>query len=150
MSLTTTLLNPETVPLPVPKRNSGNSTRRTAAGSSSDSEKNSLAELQAQVAAIHRSQAVIEFDLEGKVLWANDNLLMTLGYSLQDIQGRHHSMFVDPAYANTSDYRDFWRELASGQFKAAEYKRIGRGGKEVWIQATYNPLLNQMDDRSRS
>ena len=140
MSLTTTLLNPETAPPPVSKR--GNTTRRSVASSNATAENSNAAELQAQVAAIRLSQAVIEFDLEGKILWANENFLHTLGYTLQEIQGRHHSMFVDAAYASTSDYRDFWRDLASGQFRAAEFKRIGRGGKEVWIQASYNPLFN--------
>jgi methyl-accepting chemotaxis protein len=95
-----------------------------------------------QIAAIGKSQAVIHFDLDGKVQWANDNFLQTLGYRLDEIVGRHHSMFVDPAYAASDAYRQFWRNLGDGKFDAGEYKRIGRGGKEVWIQASYNPILD--------
>jgi len=99
-------------------------------------------DLQGLVNAITRSQAVIEFSLDGKVLHANDNFLNALGYNLSEIQGQHHSMFVDPAYRTTSAYRQFWDKLARGEFDAGQYKRIGKGGREVWIQASYNPVLN--------
>lgn len=95
-----------------------------------------------QVAAIRKSQAVIEFDLNGKVLDANDVFCDALGYTLDEIKGQHHSMFVDPAFRQTVDYRTFWEKLGRGEFDAGQYKRIGRGGKEVWIQASYNPILD--------
>jgi len=91
--------------------------------------------------ALGRSQAVIEFDLDGTIRTANDNFLKALGYALGEIQGKHHSMFVDPSERDSAAYRDFWAALKRGEYQAAEYKRIGKGGKEVWIQATYNPVL---------
>ncbi|CCD92493.1 putative methyl-accepting chemotaxis receptor/sensory transducer with PAS domain [Bradyrhizobium sp. ORS 375] len=97
----------------------------------------------AQVAAISRSQAVIEFNMDGTIITANDNFLNALGYSLPEIQGKHHSMFVSPEERDGQGYREFWAALNSGQYRAAEYKRIGKGGKEVWIQASYNPVLDQ-------
>ncbi len=102
-----------------------------------------LAELESTIAAIGKSQAVIEFRMDGTILDANDNFLSALGYSLGEIQGRHHSMFVDEAYARSSEYKDFWARLNRGEYQAAEYKRIGKGGKEVWIQASYNPILDR-------
>ena len=92
--------------------------------------------------ALGRSQAVIEFDMDGTIRTANDNFLKTLGYTLGEIQGKHHSMFVDPSERDSAAYRDFWAALKRGEYQAAEYKRIGKGGKEVWIQATYNPVLD--------
>ena len=92
--------------------------------------------------ALGRSQAVIEFDMDGTIRTANDNFLKALGYSLGEIQGKHHSMFVDPSERDSASYRDFWAALKRGEYQAAEYKRIGKGGKEVWIQATYNPVLD--------
>ncbi|MGJ4886101.1 MULTISPECIES: PAS domain-containing methyl-accepting chemotaxis protein [unclassified Bradyrhizobium] len=97
----------------------------------------------AQVAAIGRSQAVIEFNLDGTIVTANDNFLNALGYSLPEIQGKHHSMFVSPEERNSAAYREFWAALNRGEYQAAEYKRIGKGGKEVWIQASYNPVFDQ-------
>ncbi|MGZ3375992.1 MAG: methyl-accepting chemotaxis protein [Phenylobacterium sp.] len=95
-----------------------------------------------QLAAINKSQAVIEFDLEGKVLTANPNFLAALGYSLDEIRGQHHSMFVDPAYRQSAEYQMFWAKLGRGEYDAGQYKRIGKGGKEIWIQASYNPILD--------
>jgi methyl-accepting chemotaxis protein len=92
--------------------------------------------------ALQRSQAVIEFDVGGRVLTANDNFLKALGYTLAEVQGQHHSMFVEPAHARSDEYRRFWDALARGEFQAAEYKRIGKGGREVWVQATYNPVCD--------
>jgi methyl-accepting chemotaxis protein len=102
-----------------------------------------VTEAAAKLAAIDRSQAVIEFELDGKIVTANQNFLDVLGYRLDEIQGKHHSMFVDPKEAGSPDYRKFWDELRAGKFQVAEYKRIGKGGKEVWIQASYNPLLDR-------
>ncbi|MGP4693623.1 methyl-accepting chemotaxis protein [Agrobacterium cavarae] len=94
--------------------------------------------------AISRSQAVIEFTPAGDIITANENFCSTLGYGLNDIQGRHHRMFCEQAYATSEAYRDFWRRLASGEFISDEFVRFGKDGKEVWIQAAYNPIL---DDR---
>jgi methyl-accepting chemotaxis protein len=102
----------------------------------------SQSELQAKVTAMMRSQAVIEFDLDGAILWANDNFLRAMGYDLAEIVGKHHSMFCDPAYVQGPDYRQFWQDLRQGQFRAEVYRRIAKGGREVWIQASYNPVLD--------
>jgi methyl-accepting chemotaxis protein len=91
--------------------------------------------------AIGKSLAIIEFDPTGKILWANENFCNALGYSLDEIKGRHHSMFCDPAYVQTPDYKNFWAKLGRGEFDASEYKRIGKGGREIWIQASYNPVV---------
>jgi methyl-accepting chemotaxis protein len=100
------------------------------------------AEARAKLTALDRVQAVIEFGLDGKVITANDNFLRALGYSLGEIQGQHHSMFVDPVYRDSADYRTFWDKLGRGEYDAGEYKRIGKGGREVWIQASYNPIMD--------
>lgn len=100
-------------------------------------------ELEAQVAALHRVQAVIEFALDGTILQANDNFLQAVGYRLDEIQGRHHSLFVDPGHARSTGYRDFWERLGRGEFDAGQYRRFGKGGREIWIQASYNPVLDQ-------
>ena len=92
--------------------------------------------------AIERSQAVIEFELDGTIITANDNFLNTVGYSLQEIAGKHHSMFVDDVTRLSSEYREFWAKLNRGEYQVAEYKRVGKGSKEIWIQASYNPILN--------
>lgn len=95
-----------------------------------------------QVAAINKSQAVIEFELDGTIITANENFLKTLGYRLDEIQGKHHSLFVEPSYRDSAEYKQFWRDLGDGKLQAAEYKRIGKGGKEVWIEASYNPIFD--------
>ncbi|EMT5435073.1 MULTISPECIES: methyl-accepting chemotaxis protein [Stenotrophomonas] len=101
------------------------------------------AELEAQVAALHRVQAVIEFALDGTILQANDNFLHAVGYRLEDIQGKHHSMFVDPEQARSAEYRDFWARLGRGEYDAGQYRRFGKGQREIWIQASYNPVLDR-------
>jgi len=93
--------------------------------------------------AIDRSQAVIEFNMDGTIVTANENFLKALGYSLDEIRGKHHSMFVDPPERESTAYRSFWADLNAGKFQAAEYKRIAKGGRSVWIQASYNPLLDK-------
>lgn len=98
-------------------------------------------ESMAKVAAIGRAQAVIEFEMDGTIITANDNFLKALGYTLSEIQGQKHSMFVEPAMRDSAAYREFWAALNRGEFQAAEYKRIGKDGREVWILATYNPIL---------
>ncbi len=105
-------------------------------------QKLSTADLAGQISAIGKSQAVIEFNMDGSIISANGNFLHALGYSLDEIQGRHHSMFVDPAERSSAEYREFWAKLNRGEYQAAEYKRFGKGGKEVWIQASYNPILD--------
>ncbi|MBN9450906.1 MAG: PAS domain S-box protein [Bosea sp.] len=105
-------------------------------------QKNRLADLEGQRAAIDKAQAVIEFDLAGKILTANQNFLDVLGYSLAEIVGQHHRLFVDPAERETPAYRAFWERLGQGEYDAGQYRRIGKGGREVWIQASYNPILD--------
>ena len=100
------------------------------------------AEYESKVSAIGKAQAVIEFDMQGNVLDANDNFLAVMDYDLSDIQGEHHRMFCEPEYAGSVDYRKFWQKLNRGEFDAGRYKRLGRHGKAVWIQATYNPILD--------
>lgn len=100
------------------------------------------ADIDGQITAIGRSQAIIEFRMDGTILTANENFLRTTGYSLDEIQGRHHSMFVDPVERNDAAYREFWARLNRGEYQSAEYRRIGKSGRDVWIQASYNPILD--------
>lgn len=100
------------------------------------------ADFQGQIEAIGKSQAVIEFTPEGNIIQANDNFLNALGYSMDELKGQHHSLFVEHSYQNSAEYKQFWKNLAAGQFDAGEYKRIGKGGNEVWIQASYNPIMD--------
>ena len=104
---------------------------------------------QSKVDAINRSQAVVEFTIEGTVLWANDNFLAAMGYGLDEIVGRHHSMLVPPEHAASEAYRAFWKSLAQGLFQADEFLRIAKGGREVWIQASYNPVLDRTGKPAR-
>lgn len=104
--------------------------------------KNQAADLIGQIEALHRSQAVIQFDLEGNILDANQNFLDVLGYRLDEIRGKHHGMFVEPGYRTSPEYRQFWQGLREGKFQAGQYRRIGKGGKEVWIEASYNPIFD--------
>ena len=101
-----------------------------------------MADFEGQIAAIDKSQAVIEFNMDGTIINANDNVLNTVGYQLNEIKGQHHSMFVEPEYKVSSEYQQFWQKLNRGEFEADEFKRIGQGGKEVWIQASYNPIFD--------
>jgi len=98
--------------------------------------------LEGQISAFGKSQAVIEFNMDGTIIRANDNFLTTLGYALGEVQGKHHSMFVDPAERDGSVYRQFWAALYRGEYQTGEFKRVGKGGREVWIQASYNPILD--------
>ncbi|MNK51000.1 Biofilm dispersion protein BdlA [compost metagenome] len=99
-------------------------------------------EYEGKVSAIGKAQAVIEFDMQGNVLEANDNFLAVMDYDLSDIQGEHHRMFCEPEYASSTEYKKFWQKLNRGEFDAGRYKRLGNHGKVVWIQATYNPILD--------
>ncbi|WP_426410755.1 methyl-accepting chemotaxis protein [Bradyrhizobium ganzhouense] len=103
-------------------------------------QKLSNANFAGQIEAIGKSQAVIEFDMDGKVLTANENFLGALGYALSEIVGRHHSMFVEAEQRDSDAYRAFWTRLNAGEFQSGEYQRVGKGGREVWIQASYNPI----------
>jgi methyl-accepting chemotaxis protein len=100
------------------------------------------AESRGKLDAIGRSQAVIEFDLHGNVLAANDNFLRTMGYLADEVVGRHHSMFCDEALIQSAAYRNFWSDLARGQFQSGRFRRRGKHGADIWIQATYNPILD--------
>ncbi len=100
------------------------------------------AEYEGKVSAMDKAQAVIEFDMGGHVLTANSNFLDTMGYTLEDIKGEHHRMFCEADYASSVDYKRFWQKLNRGEFDGGRYKRIGNGGKTIWIQATYNPILD--------
>ncbi|MEC4889535.1 MAG: methyl-accepting chemotaxis protein [Nitrospira sp.] len=105
-------------------------------------QKNQAAEAEGKISAIGKAQAAIEFKLDGTVMTANDNFLNCLGYTLPEIQGQHHRMFCDPAYTSTGEYAAFWQKLNRGEFDAGVYRRIGKGGKEIWIQASYNPIVD--------
>jgi methyl-accepting chemotaxis protein len=100
------------------------------------------AEYQGKVDAIDKAQAMIEFDLAGHVLTANANFLAAMGYGLEEIQGRHHRMFCEDSYTSSPAYADFWAKLNRGEFDAGRYKRVGKGGRVIWIQATYNPIFD--------
>ncbi|AGZ46314.1 methyl-accepting chemotaxis protein [Actinoplanes friuliensis] len=100
------------------------------------------AEYEGKVTAIGRAQAVIEFDLEGRIIDANPNFLNTMGYTLDEVQGQHHRMFVDADEARGAAYRNFWQALGRGEYETGEYKRVAKGGREVWLQASYNPIFD--------
>lgn len=100
------------------------------------------AEFEAQVTAIEKSQAVVRFTLDGRIQWANQNFLHALGYCLEEVVGQHHSIFVDPLEVKSPAYKRFWSELRSGTYKEAEFRRIHKSGRDVWIQATYNPIFD--------
>lgn len=93
--------------------------------------------------ALDRVQAIIEFDLDGVVVSANEIFLLTFGYELDEVLGKHHRMFCDPTYAQSDDYAEFWKLLARGECHAAEFKRLGKGGRELWLQASYNPVFDK-------
>lgn len=106
-------------------------------------QKREAADHAAQIAAISRVQAVIAFGLDGTILSANENFLNTVGYRLDDIVGQHHSMFCDPALVRSPEYAQFWERLRAGEYEAGEFRRFGKDGREVWIQASYNPVLDE-------
>jgi methyl-accepting chemotaxis protein len=101
-----------------------------------------FAEGEAKLAALHRVQAIIEFELDGTIITANENFCDAMGYAQADLPGKHHSMFVDAQYAASAEYREFWEKLRRGEFMTGEYLRLGKAGKEVWIQASYNPIFD--------
>ena len=104
-------------------------------------QKLAAAEFSGQIAAINKALAVIEFNMDGTIINANDKFLDAMGYTLAEVQGRHHSMFAEPEYKTSAEYRVFWEKLGRGEYETGEFKRLGKGGREVWIQASYNPIL---------
>jgi methyl-accepting chemotaxis protein len=115
---------------------------RAPSSAAAKADRSLLTEYAGQIAAIGKSQAMIEFQMDGTILAANDNFLNAMGYALDEIKGRHHGMFVEEAYRQGSEYREFWARLNRGEYQAGEYRRVGKGGREVWIQASYNPILD--------
>jgi len=99
-------------------------------------------DMSAQLEAVSKVQATIEFEMDGTIITANDNFLNCVGYRLEELQGKHHSLFVEPSFQQSNEYKEFWDKLNRGEFESKEYKRIGKGGKEVWLQASYNPILD--------
>jgi methyl-accepting chemotaxis protein len=99
------------------------------------------AEVSGRNTAVNKSMAVIEFDMDGTILTANDNFLRPMGYTLEEVKGRHHGMFVDESYRQSAEYREFWARLRRGEYLSGEYRRLGKGGREVWIQGSYTPIL---------
>ena len=102
----------------------------------------SAGDLEAIYQALNRVQAIIEFALDGTVITANQSFLDTFGYDLDDVVGKHHRMFCEPSYAASPEYTEFWQQLARGEYAAAEFKRLGKGGEAIWLQASYNPILD--------
>jgi methyl-accepting chemotaxis protein len=96
-----------------------------------------------QLAAIRKSQAVIEFEMDGTIITANENFLSAMGYTLGEVQGRHHSMFIEPELRRSNEYKEFWAKLNRGEYTTGQYKRIGKSGQEVWIDGSYNPIMDQ-------
>lgn len=127
------------------KNNAGQITGVIKIASDITERKNRTANVEGQIDALHRAQAVIEFTPDGTIQTANKNFCDAVGYSLPEIKGRHHSIFV-PQNEQGPDYQSFWERLRAGEFQTAEYRRIGKGGKEIWIQATYNPILSANGD----
>jgi methyl-accepting chemotaxis protein len=105
-------------------------------------QKMATANYEGQIAAIHKAQAVIEFSLDGRILEANENFLKTLGYTADEVRGQHHAMFVDPAERQGHAYRAFWEKLGRGEYDTGRYRRQTKSGREIWIQASYNPILD--------
>ena len=100
------------------------------------------AEFEGKIAAVSRSRALIEFDMNGTILTANQNFLDTMGYTLDEIVGQHHRIFMSPGSAERPEYAEFWKRLGRGEFESGEFKRIAKGGREVWLLASYNPVLD--------
>ncbi|MGC8553673.1 MAG: methyl-accepting chemotaxis protein [Phycisphaerae bacterium] len=99
--------------------------------------------MEAKLKAIDRSLATIEFELDGTIIAANENFLATIGYTLDEIRGKHHSMLCEPGARGTPEYESLWQALRRGEFKSAEFRRLGKGGREIWLQASYNPILGR-------
>ena len=102
-----------------------------------------------QVTAVRKSQLVVEFQMDGTVLNANDNFLNAVGYTAEEITGKHHSLFLDEATRRSPEYIEFWAKLKRGEYQVGEYKRLGKGGTAVWLQASYNPILDLSGNPSK-
>ena len=100
-------------------------------------------ENKALAAAVGKSQAVVELNMDGTLITANQNFLSIAGYTLEELRGKHHSQLVEPVMAAGPEYKEFWTQLNNGQYAAGEYKRIGKGGKVFWLLASYNPIVDQ-------
>ena len=98
--------------------------------------------LRRELEALSKSQAVIEFEPDGTIITANENFLLPLGYQLEELQGQHHRIFVEPAEQDSQEYKEFWERLNRGENMAGEYKRLGKDGRELWIQGSYNPIID--------
>ena len=101
-----------------------------------------LEDYRGQVEALRISLAVIEFGLDGIIQDANDNFLNTVGYTLAEVRGQHHSIFMDPSVRQSPEYRMFWEKLGRGEFESGQFRRVAKGGREIWIQASYNPIMD--------
>lgn len=123
------------------KDQAGNVTKVVKFASDITARTEETAEATSRIEALNSSQAVIEFTLDGIIVDANENFLATVGYTLAEIKGKHHGIFADGAYRESDSYKEFWADLAQGQTKAGEFQRVGKGGREIWLQATYNPIL---------
>lgn len=120
----------------------GNATGVVKFASDITAQKSAGAAMEAKLQAVDRVQAVIEFDLDGTIRTANENFCMATGYALSEIVGEHHRMFCEPTLASSPEYAALWRRLNNGEFVAGEFKRVGKAGNEIWIQASYNPILD--------
>jgi len=116
-------------------------TRRVLPWGKAKADTGLLANLQGQLAAVDKVLAIIEFDLDGTILTANENFLNAVGYRLDEIKGQNHSVFVDPAMRSSEEYRQFWTRLRSGEAQIGQFRRLGKGGRELWLQANYSPIV---------
>ncbi|MCH2395605.1 methyl-accepting chemotaxis protein [Oceanibaculum sp.] len=105
-------------------------------------QKMAQAEMTGKLEALNRSQAVIEFELDGTIITANENFLKVMGYRLEEVAGKHHSMFAEPGVRDSADYRAMWAKLGRGEYVAGQFRRVGKGGKDIWLDASYNPILD--------
>ncbi|RKQ72947.1 methyl-accepting chemotaxis protein [Oceanibaculum indicum] len=105
-------------------------------------QKMAQAEMTGKLEALNRSQAVIEFELDGTIITANENFLKVMGYRLEEVAGKHHSMFAEPGVRDSADYRAMWAKLGRGEYVAGQFRRVGKGGKDIWLEASYNPILD--------
>lgn len=120
--------------------------KRTAAKRTTSTSNSTTQKLRRELEALRKSQAIIEFAMDGTIITANENFLAPMGYTLDEVQGQHHRMFVEPSFQSSPEYLEFWNRLSRGEFMTGVYKRVGKNGKEVWIQGSYNPV---MDERGR-
>ena len=105
-------------------------------------DKDEIKRYEAIISAIDKHQGTIEFNMDGTIITLNDNFLNVLGYSLDEVKGKHHRMFCEESYSNSLEYKEFWEKLNRGEIESGEYKRVGKNGREVYMQATYNPIFD--------